>query len=84
MRAHGLTLMATAERFTQAINAIHITDLQKIAHGRSDFAFVAVNLRYGLGDPHDQELPDPRRVFTSQNGINESAVFRRRLGKDGG
>ena len=45
MRAHGLTLDGATkpECFTQAINAIHITDLQKTAHGRPfDFAFVAV------------------------------------------
>ena len=45
MCADGLTLsgLTEPECFTQAVNAIHITDLQKIAHGRLfDFAFVSM------------------------------------------
>ncbi|MDP6896385.1 MAG: 2-dehydropantoate 2-reductase N-terminal domain-containing protein [Rhodospirillales bacterium] len=79
MRAHGLTLDGTTEPecFTQAVNAIHITDLQKTAHGRPfDFAFVAVKSYDTVWATHmiKNYLTLDGFCVSLQNGINEERM----------
>ena len=79
MRAHGLTLDGATkpECFTQAINAIHITDLQKTAHGQPfDFAFVAVKSYDTVWATHmiKNYLTPDGFCISLQNGINEERM----------
>jgi len=79
MRSHGLTLDGTTEPecFTQAVNAIHITDLQKTAHGRPfDFVFVAVKSYDTVWATHmiKNYLTLDGFCVSLQNGINEERM----------
>jgi 2-dehydropantoate 2-reductase len=79
MRAHGLTLDGTTEPecFTQAVNAIHITDLQKTAHGRPfNFVFVAVKSYDTVWATHmiKNYLTLDGFCVSLQNGINEERM----------
>ena len=79
MRAHGLTLDGSTEPecFTQAVNAIHITDLQKTAHGRPfDFVFVAVKSYDTVWATHmiKNYLTLDGFCVSLQNGINEERM----------
>ncbi len=79
MRAHGLTLEGATdpECFTQAVNAIHLTELQKTAHGRPfDFAFVSMksyDTVWATEMIKDYLTPDGFCV-SLQNGINEERM----------
>ena len=79
MRAHGLTLdgITEPECFTQAVNSIHITDLQKTAHGRPfDFVFVAVKSYDTVWATHmiKNYLTQDGFCVSLQNGINEERI----------
>lgn len=79
MRARGLTLDGATEPecFTQAVNAIHVTDLQKTAHGRLfDFAFVAMKSYDTVWATHmiRTYLTADGFCVSLQNGINEERM----------
>ena len=77
--APGLTLEGAteAECFTQAVNALHITELQKTAHGHPfDMAFVAVKAYdtvWATQMVSDYLSPDGFCI-SLQNGINEDRM----------
>ena len=79
MRANGLTLKGLTEEecFTQKVNAIHITDLQKTSHGRPfAFAFISMKSYDTAWATHmikDYLAPDGFCI-SLQNGINEERM----------
>lgn len=79
MRAHGLTLegQTEPERFTQAVTAMHITELQSVANGRLfDFAFVAMKSydTVWATEMIRQYLVPGGFTVSLQNGINEERM----------
>lgn len=79
MKAHGLTLEGATdpECFTQPVNAIHITELQKTAHTKPfDFAFVSMKSYDTVWATQmiAQYLTPDGFCVSLQNGINEDRM----------
>ena len=79
MCMNGLTLTGLTEQecFTQPVNAIHVTDLQKTAHDRLfDFAFISMKSYDTLWATHliKDYLTPEGFCISLQNGINEDRV----------
>ena len=79
VRANGLTLngLTEPERFTQPVDAIHITDLQKTAQNKPfNFAFVAVKSYDTIWATQmiKDYLTSDGFCISLQNGINEDRI----------